>query len=288
MSDEAPEFAEYSLVRLRSGACSIRARAYAETMHPGIGPAAEAEALYVRQTGLAERLRRHAGEFVVWDVGLGAAANALTVLRHAREFPGVRLLSFDNTDAPLRFAMEHADELAYFVGFREVVAELLRCRRAVVGGGGRAAVWELFIDDFPTLIQGGAAGGWPKPHLILYDPFSPAKNPSMWTLPLFERLYGLLDPDRPCVMPTYSRSTMLRVTLLLAGFRVGAGEASGLKEETTVAANDSGLIVRPLDRRWLERARRSDSAEPMTAPIHRKAPLTAGTWARLQRHAQFR
>jgi tRNA U34 5-methylaminomethyl-2-thiouridine-forming methyltransferase MnmC len=42
---------------------------------------AEAEALYVRQLRLPERLRRSSGEFVIWDVGLGAAANVLTVLR---------------------------------------------------------------------------------------------------------------------------------------------------------------------------------------------------------------
>ena len=46
---------------------------------------AEAEALYVNQLRLRERLADHAGEFVIWDVGLGAAANALTVLRATRE-----------------------------------------------------------------------------------------------------------------------------------------------------------------------------------------------------------
>jgi len=36
------------------------------------------------------------------------------------------------------------------------------------------------------------------------------------------------------------------------------------------------LLTEPLDRRWLERARRSHSAEPMTEPVYRIAPLTAG------------
>ena len=48
---------------------------------------AEAEALYVKQLSLVERVREQEGEFVIWDVGLGAAANALTVLRAAREIP---------------------------------------------------------------------------------------------------------------------------------------------------------------------------------------------------------
>ena len=91
----------------------------------------------------------------------------------------------------------------------------------------------------------------------------------MWTLPLFTNLFHLLDPQRPCALTTYSRSTILRVTLLLAGFFVGVGHATGMKEETTIAANTLDLIAEPLDARWLERARRSDSAEPMHEPVYR-------------------
>ena len=88
-------------------------------------------------------------------------------------------------------------------------------------------------------------------------------------------------------MPTYSRSTMLRVTLLLAGFFVGAGRATGEKEETTIAANTRDLLEEPLSRNWLERARRSRSAEPLQEPVYRQAPLSRDSWARLARHPQF-
>jgi hypothetical protein len=81
---------------------------------------------------------------------------------------------------------------------------------------------------------------------------------------------------------------MLRVTLLLAGFYVGVGHATGEKEETTIAANTMDLITEPLDRRWLERAHRSSSAEPMWEPVYRQAPLAPATWEKLQQHPQFR
>jgi tRNA U34 5-methylaminomethyl-2-thiouridine-forming methyltransferase MnmC len=126
-----------------------------------------------------------------------------------------------------------------------------------------------------------------SPHAILFDAFSPAKNPAMWTLPLFTNLFRLLDPARPCNLTTYSRSTMLRVALLLAGFFVGPGVPSGMKEETTVAANCLSLLDTPLDRRWLERARRSDSAAPMREPIYRRAPLSQESWETLRAHPQF-
>jgi tRNA U34 5-methylaminomethyl-2-thiouridine-forming methyltransferase MnmC len=282
------EAGDYSLVRLRNGAHSVRARRYGETMHPGVGPMAEAESLYVRQTGLLDRLRAAGGEFVIWDVGLGAGANALTVLRAIEAWPvRVRLLSFDNTLEPLRFALAHPTQLPYVAGREGLVAELLRAQRVRWSNGQSAVEWETWIDDFPRLLQGEAARSWPKPDLILYDPFSPARNPGMWTLGLFEHLFRLLDPARPCAMPTYSRSTLLRVTLLVAGFWVGAGHATGRKEETTVAANHPSLVAHPLNFRWLERARRSDSAEPLHHPAYTRSPLTPETLARLQSHPQF-
>ncbi len=109
----------------------------------------------------------------------------------------------------------------------------------------------------------------------------------MWTAPLFSDLFHALDPGRPCAMPTYSRSTMMRVTLLLAGFYVGVGHATGEKEETTIAANTLELIGEPLAADWLLRARRSKSAEPMWEPVYRQAHLSPETWEKLRRHPQF-
>jgi tRNA U34 5-methylaminomethyl-2-thiouridine-forming methyltransferase MnmC len=282
------EHTDYTLVRLRNGTFSIRSQAYGETMHPGIGPEAEADALYVRQTGLLHRLTTHRGDFVIWDVGLGAAANALTVLARTQAVPTrIRLLSFDNTDAPLRFALKHHHALDYLSSRHVVLQRLLSERRIQFSDGQRFVDWELFLDDFPKLLCTAGAQEWPKPHLILFDPFSPAANPAMWTLPLFQRLFALLDSSKACLLPTYSRSTMLRVTLLLAGFFVGCGEATGRKEETTLAANTAEFITRPLDERWLERVRRSDSAHPLIEPVYRKAFISAAMWERLRSHRQF-
>jgi tRNA U34 5-methylaminomethyl-2-thiouridine-forming methyltransferase MnmC len=278
----------YKLVKLAGGIHSVHSLAYGETFHPVIGPVAEAEALYLHQLELLARLERHGGEFVVWDVGLGAAANALTVLRHSRHIPcPVRMVSFDQIVEPLEFALQNDASLGYLAGYEPRLRELICSNKVSFKDGAREVHWELHVADFPTLLKQAAAEKLPKPHAIMYDAFSPAKNPAMWTEPLFARLYQLLDPQRRCGLPTYSRSTMLRVTLLLAGFFVGVGHATGEKEETTIAANTLELIAEPLDRRWLQRARRSTSAEPLWEPVYRQARLSARTWERLQEHVQF-
>jgi hypothetical protein len=293
-------------VQLASGARTLFSASYGEKMHPGLGPAAEAELLYVRQLKTCERMNSGAGEFVIWDVGLGGAANAIAVLKATREIPGkLRLISFDNTAEPLEFALKNAVELNYPVGYENQMAELLNTKRVAFQNETCAVEWEFYLGDFPEFIRrsrGDEAqtktakqlepphvGCYkiPSPDAIFYDAFSPAKNPAMWTLPVFEGLYRVLDPKRPCALTTYSRSTLLRTTLLLAGFYVGVGHATGLKEETTIAANSLDLIVEPLGQRWLERAMRSDSAEPLREPVYSRNKLSAATIERLRRLPQF-
>ena len=279
----------YQLVRLNNGICSVRSLADGETFHPVVGPVAEAEALYVNQLKLRERLKNHTGEFVIWDVGLGAAANALTVLRATRDLAcQSRLVSFDHTIEPLKFALQHATDLGYFGGYEKHLQKFISEQRAEFQDGGQSVKWEFHHGDFPAWLSSKSGGrAQAPPHVILFDAYSPARNPAMWTLPLFANLFQQLDPQRPCALPTYSRSTILRVTLLLAGFFVGVGHATGEKEETTIAANDLSLIAEPLAARWLARARRSHSAEPMVEPVYRTAPLSEASWAKLQAHPQF-
>jgi hypothetical protein len=298
----------YCLVYLRNGACSIRSLAEDETFHPVIGPAMEAEALYVRQLHLPERVRETPGEFVIWDIGLGAAANALTAIRLVRESlkgkpAQLRLVSFDHTSDAAAFALEHGAELGYVAGYESALAELIRNHSVKFSDGLLQVEWTLEPGDFPAWLERFVSGDAlprvqadrqvgptpiPVPHAILFDPYSPKKNPAMWTVPLFADLFRRLDPQRPCALATYTRSTMARVTMLLGGFFVGVGHPSGLKEETTVAANRPDLLDEPLDRRWLERAKSSHSAEPLGGPVYRQAPLSSETWERLRQHPQFR
>jgi len=284
---------DYQLVQLANGEKTLFSSAYGEKMHPGLGPVAEAELLYVRQLQLCDRLKNGAGEFVIWDIGLGGAANAIAALRATREISGsLRLVSFDNTAEPLEFALKNAAALNYPTSYEKPIAQLLSEKHVAFQNGNCAVNWEFHLGDFPALLPNLKLKTQnsklpPPPHAIFYDAFSPAKNPAMWTLPVFENLFRALDQARPCALTTYSRSTVLRTTLLLAGFFVGVGHATGMKEETTIAANTPDLIAEPLGQRWLERALRSDSAEPLREPVYSRAPLTTMTAAKLRQHPQF-
>ncbi len=286
----SPQYAvpdDYRLVTLANGERTLFSASYGEKIHPGLGPRAEADLLYVCQLRIRERLAKTSGEFVIWDIGLGAAANAAAVLRATTHIPGhLRLVSFDNTAEPLEFALKNSAALGYVSGYEDQLSELLRTKTTTFSNGSLNVDWQFYLDDFPAwLSQAGRAD--PPPHAIFYDAFSPAKNPAMWTLPVFQNLFRALDPQRPCALTTYSRSTLLRTTLLLAGFFVGVGQATGMKEETTIAANTLDLICEPLNHGWLARAQRSHSAEPLRQPVYSRVPLTPASTSALLTHPQF-
>ncbi len=241
------------MVTVASGARSLRSLEHGETFHPVVGPMAEARGLHVAQSRLRERARGLGRPLVVWDVGLGAAANAVAVIENMSQSGApVELHSFDCTTAPLAFAREHAEELRYLAPWSAPVAALLAAGRAQVGG----LAWHLHLGDFRVLDFAA-----PAPDAILYDPYSPKSNPGLWTLEHFTRLRA--RAGEACTLTSYSRSTSVRVTLALAGFYVGRGHATGEKDETTIAATRRDLLAEPLGEEWLGRVERSTRGGPL-------------------------
>ncbi|MFY0578149.1 MnmC family methyltransferase [Cystobacter fuscus] len=104
----------------------------------------------------------------------------------------------------------------------------------------------------------------------------------MWTEEVLARVRaGCREDGEGALLMTYSAATPTRVTLLLAGFYVGAGVSTGTKGETTVAATRRAALDSPLGERWLERWRRSSSRAP------HGQPLTPEAEARVLAHPQW-
>lgn len=276
------EPATFELVTVQSGDRSLRSRECGETFHPVVGPMTEAVALHVRQQRLVERAGATNGTFVIWDVGLGAAANAVAVIEafQAQADPAVlvELHSFDVTDSALRFALAHAEDLGYVAPHAGAVEALLATGEAGVSN----VRWILHPGDFHATMALA-----PAPHAVLYDPYSPQSNPSMWTLEHFTRLRTFLTPSAPCFLTNYTRSTAVRVTLLLAGFFVGCGHATGEKDQTTIASNDLALLEEPLGAEWLQRVYRSTNGAPLRADVARPCRISLEDWKGLLAHPQF-
>ena len=274
---------DYELVALKNGHRSVRSRTHGETMHIGSSPRTEAFGLYVRQQRLVERAaaQTDSSPFIIWDVGLGPGGNALVALEALREVNApIELHSFDRSREVLAFALRHAAELEYLGGWESAVGALLEAGTAEPLPNVR---WYFHCGDFRLCLYEA-----PAPGAILFDPYSPARNPEMWSVDIFSAMKARADEaGKPCLMSNYTRSTAARVTMALAGWLVGTGVATGEKDQTTVAANSLDLLERPLDRTWLARVRASTNAAPLRNGIYARGPISPEDYATLKDLPQF-
>ena len=190
--------------------------------------------------------------------------------------------SFDVTFGPLDFALKNRLALDYPCGYEPELAALRQdgtvLVRLIHSGVAR---WQAHLGDFPALLED--TGELPAPHAVFYDPYSPTVNPEMWTLETFAALHARLRADTPCLLTTYTRSTAVRVTLLLAGFFVGVGGATGEKDETTVAANTPALLATSARARLAGERRCTPRRTPrrLRAGVSRRA--RGRSWRRISR-----
>ena len=164
--------APFEIVTTRMGVLSIRDNDTLEIMHNPVGPWQEANSLYIEQSQLQRRLSQDlAQELVIFDVGLGAAANALAALHCARALQvrrPLRLISFERELSLLQFALENAHHFDHFKDFEEAVSSIL-----TKGEWSEPGIhWELRHGDFKELIDQETN----LANLIFYDPYSFKKN----------------------------------------------------------------------------------------------------------------
>jgi len=270
----------FELVHLKSGQQSIRCRTHGETMHIGSGPRTEAMTLHIGQQRIVERAQAHCGgPFVVWDVGLGPAGNALTAMDALRGVSAsVEIHSFEISTEILEFALRHTEALGYMAGWESAIEQLLR---EGVANPLPNVRWYLHRGDY--LAQMCHA---PSPDAVFHDPYSPARNPEMWSLEVFQAACERVG-EGACLLTNYTRSTAVRVTLALAGWNIGFGVPTGDKDQTTIASSRLSLLERPLDSAWLARVRASTNAAPFRGGHYAPGPISDEDFAILQALPQF-
>ncbi len=270
---------DYEIVTALEGFSSVRQISSGEKMHARNPPMEEARLLYVDQSHLAERLRLSASAttameqetpLVIWDVGLGAAANAMAAIRCyedaalAGPVQPMQLVSFENDLDALRLAFAYNSREFPYLRHAAPAGILQQGRwqsRQHPGLG-----WTLVAGNFPETMSSAAAA---PPDVIFYDPFSSSTNEALWTLDTFRHLFDVCG-NRAVELFSYTGSTATRAALLAAGFYVAKGRPVGDRAETTIAftppALDGSYPTRYelLSTAWLERWQRSSARFPAT------------------------
>lgn len=239
-----------------------------EIMHSRTPPMVEARELYTAQSQLAARLREETPEpLVVWDVGLGAAANAMAAiecfesLAQSGPVRPMHIASFENDLDSLRLAFKNDDRFPYLRhGGPAAILKKGRWQSKIHPG----LSWELLEGGFLEKLAAA-----PPPDLVFYDMFSGKTSGFAWTLGAFLKLHARCA-DRDVELFTYSCSTASRVAMLGAGFGVARGRNAGDKLETTIAftnldsARRRGRDILGAD--WLKKWHRSTAKFPADLP----------------------
>ncbi len=224
---------DYEVHVAPEGFASIRQISSGEIMHARTPPLEEARRLYVEQSRLAERLRADTagnGEpLVVWDVGLGAAANAMAAIQcyEAQAATGaplraMQIVSFENDLDSLRLALLYNRDFLYLRhgGPAGIMQNSHWQSREFPG-----LSWTLVKGDFLASIDGVRPPADVAPEIIFYDPFSGNSDDRLWTLDAFAKLRAACA-GQASELFTYSASTAVRGTLLAAGWYVAKGRAT--------------------------------------------------------------
>jgi queuine tRNA-ribosyltransferase len=272
----------YEIV-VREGIGRIRDRTSGEVMHSVNDPAEEARSLYVEQSNVTERLTtQDVHPLVVWDVGLGAGANAMaTILAVEAMQPEERkrrltLISFENDLDSLKLALRHTQ---WFEHLRHPAPTHLLAKNQW-SSETSGIEWLLLQGDFKVRKFDA-----PQPDIIYFDPFSFKTDSALWTLASFRELADVCR-NKATELFTYTYSTSVRAAMLAAGFYVAKGRATGPKTETTIGLSPEAARATQrefIGAQWLEKWERSDAQAPFGATSEDSSWRSAVT-----AHPQFR
>ncbi|HEY8932433.1 MAG TPA: tRNA guanosine(34) transglycosylase Tgt [Rariglobus sp.] len=283
---------DYEIVTNPSGSSSIKQISSGEVMHSVSSPSDEAQKLYIDQSCLGARLLKRSdddhAELVIWDVGLGAASNAMAAVQcFEREFAErggsvlrpLRIVSFECDLHPLALATKDAGAFPHLR--HRAPYELLKNSRWSHTSG--LLNWDLHVGDFLAFLETSAV-----PDLIYFDPFSSKTDTGLWTPEVFARIFKHCAP-KSAELYTYSAGTAVRAAMLNAGWSVGEGAGTGPKATTTLAftrldaAKHHPLQPALLGDAWLARWRRSDTQFPKNLPGADRPAFAAS----IEGHPQF-
>jgi tRNA U34 5-methylaminomethyl-2-thiouridine-forming methyltransferase MnmC len=237
------------------GSISFYNNIYGDIYHSRQGAYTEALEKFVRPLNLLEALGNYS-DINVLDVCYGSGYNSKVLLSEIiQRMPGKKInvtaieidpyiiaesveIDFPGYSDRLKAFFNSVLHKVYYTtsfdpenmnGVFEVTDEALRLK--------------LFIDEARKIIAQLDS----TYDLILHDPFSPQKQPELWTLDLFRHYYRLLSNNGQFI--TYSSAYSIRGGLQEAGFFLGNTQPIARSQPGTIAAKRIEQIQYPLTKK---------------------------------------
>ncbi|MCK4911718.1 MAG: hypothetical protein KAR83_08740 [Thermodesulfovibrionales bacterium] len=204
------------------GSASFYNNQVGETYHSRSGAAREAIEKFCRPSGLGRLAGQ--GRAVIYDICFGLGYNtaaALDMILECNPECLVDVYGFELDPSILEMTGQVTPPFNSYPLVREASKNL----DATFG----SASIKIFLGDVRQELDKA-----PRPaDVVFFDPFSPCKEPELWSRELFRAIHSRMHPG--AVLTTYSCASKVRQALDEAGFEVADGPCVGQRSTSTVA-----------------------------------------------------
>jgi len=215
------------------GSITLWDTAYKESMHSSSGAYQEAVLKHIYPSLLMNKLTK---PLFILDVGFGLGYNILALLMELRERNYLKPITIHSFEINRNYSdyidsivfNDNRDQLYTLLkyAYKEGQYETKGISIKIHFGDARQSINALTNIIFDTVFQ---------------DPYSPSKNPELWTVQFFKLLYNIMSNDS--ILTTYSSAPQVRGALLSAGFIIGRGPSVGKKKEGTLASKGNKINI---------------------------------------------
>ena len=216
----------YDVKKTDDGSDSLYCHTYGEATHSDAGAIAETVHHYIDPCKINERSKK-INQLTILEMGFGIGHGFDQTLKAMSNNSYLRFVSFEKNKEFINYAkslfpyLEKLEESSYST-IPSFTLKTETFELDIVFGDARENLQTISAIELEHKFQS-----------IYQDPFSPKRNPRLWTLEWFKDLYKVASDD--CIMSTYSASSSVRKAMVASNWKVRSERAFGHKKSFTIA-----------------------------------------------------
>jgi tRNA U34 5-methylaminomethyl-2-thiouridine-forming methyltransferase MnmC len=223
------DLGRYEVIMTEDESLTLISEFFDEACHSIDGAQAETIHNYILPCQIIEKAQTQ-NQLVILEIGLGLGTGYKTTIQSLTENTKARIhyIAVEIDEGLVQIASElNAHKNTAYPELTDLKAPLYQSSKGehqlqILVGDAREKLL-LWREQNPQL----------KVDAIYQDPFSPKKNPNLWTTEWFRLLYSLTHSGT--LMSTYSASQSARKAMMLAGFKLESIKGFARKRQATLA-----------------------------------------------------
>lgn len=219
------------LIATADGTSTLFLEEYDQAMHSDSGAYEESLLKHIYPSGILELSE---DKLNVLDVGFGLGYNVLALIHEFKLRKNQSTLNIISLEKE-QYLLEFMNEIK-FNDSRDEIYDFIKQVYLNRKGSIENISFEIFFGDGRDFLKNNKELEFDA---VFQDPFSPSKNPEMWSVEYFTFIKKIMKEK--AILTTYSSADQIRRAMIEAGLTVGAGPSVGRKREGTIASKSANI-----------------------------------------------